>query len=381
MENEKNVTNGFFNELENTRPFLKMAFQGFPKSGKTYTASLIAIGLHKQIKSKKPIVFYDTERALKALKPLFDKNKIKVLTKETRTLADLVKTIQLCESGTSDILVIDSITHVWEKFVESYKEQKKRDRLQFQDWGILKPKWKKEFSDNLVQSKLHIIFTGRAGYEYDYLENEDGKKELHKSGVKMKAETETAYEPDVLVYMERFEDLIGKNKEVWRSAFVLERTNTIDSKTFKNPTFKDFKPCIDVLLNGCVNDNKEEETKDVFTQYDDKSTQRKIYLETIESCITYVFPGVSKEEKKVKIEVLNKVFSTTSWKQVEISDLKFLEQGSEILKEFNIEYIKSQKAKALEGLELNYEDTLKILDDCIINSRVIKPEDIFGEMK
>ena len=41
--------------------YAKMALFGFPKSGKTYTSAQIAIGLAKQIKSKKPVAFIDTE--------------------------------------------------------------------------------------------------------------------------------------------------------------------------------------------------------------------------------------------------------------------------------------------------------------------------------
>ena len=100
-----------------------------------------------------------------------------------------------------------------------YMRQYKRTRLQFQDWGIIKPIWKAKFSDHVLNSNLHIIFTGRVGYEYEDTIEEDertGKKrrEIHKSGVKMKAENETVYEPVLLVMMERYDDILGEKKEV-----------------------------------------------------------------------------------------------------------------------------------------------------------------------
>jgi len=52
-----------FKKLENNRPFLKMAFEGFAGDGKTYTATQIAIGVHKKIGSKKPVAIFDTEKA------------------------------------------------------------------------------------------------------------------------------------------------------------------------------------------------------------------------------------------------------------------------------------------------------------------------------
>ena len=55
----------FFMEVSNTKPYFKAAFEGFAGTGKTYTSAMVAIGLHKKIKSKKPIVMFDTEKLLK----------------------------------------------------------------------------------------------------------------------------------------------------------------------------------------------------------------------------------------------------------------------------------------------------------------------------
>jgi hypothetical protein len=45
-----------------------------------------------------------------------------------------------------------------------------------------------------------VIICGRAGYEYDYFEDDEGKKQLEKTGIKMKAETEMGFEPSLLVF-------------------------------------------------------------------------------------------------------------------------------------------------------------------------------------
>lgn len=361
----------FFSKLENTRPFLKMAFEGFPKSGKTFTSVQIAVGLHKMIKSSKPIVFFDTERALKALKPIFDENKIEVLVRESRSLADLVKTIDLCEQGTADILVIDSITHVWERFVESFKTEKKRSYISLPDWGILKPKWKREFSDRLVLSPVHIIFTGRAAYEYEDVTNEDtGKRESVKSGIKMRAEGETAYEPDMLVYMEKFEELLEKEKKIWRQATVMDRTNSIDGKTFKNPTFREFEPAIKILLNGTAKETKIEETIDTFPVLGDESTKRKIMLETAESLFTSMFPGQTTTEKKLKVDILEKAFETRSWKEVEIMKLENLRNGLFYLQEFHKRYEATDKKEFLDGKEISPKKIIALFDKTISEVKI-----------
>ena len=105
-------------------------------SGKTYTMAQVAIGVHKRIGSKKPIVYFDTEKAGRHLRRLFKEAGIEVLYKESRTLADLTATMKFCRDGGSDVLMIDSLTHVYENFLQAYQQQKGRNRLQFEDWGL-----------------------------------------------------------------------------------------------------------------------------------------------------------------------------------------------------------------------------------------------------
>ena len=180
-----------FKKLENNRPFAKIAFEGFAGDGKSYTTTLMAMGIHKMIKSEKPIAIFDTEKAFKALVPVFASNGIEaVVDDENRSLESLFQAIKWCEEGNADILIIDSITHVYEEFINAYMKQKNGTRLEFQDWGVIKPMWKEKFSTPFVKANVHILFTGRAGYEYTQEVNEQtGKKEITKSGIKMKAET------------------------------------------------------------------------------------------------------------------------------------------------------------------------------------------------
>lgn len=357
----------FFKKLANTRPFLKLAFEGFAGSGKTYTASQLAIGLHKTIKSKKPIVFYDTEKSLKALKPVFDKAGIEVLVKESRTLADLRTTMEMCEGGVADILVIDSITHVWENFMKAYMVEKKRTFLQMLDWTVLKPKWKEDFSDVLVNSHLHIIFTGRAGYEYDQQVNETtGKNEMVKSGIKMKVEGETEYEPDIVVLMEKAKLMKKSKMTLSRVATVIkDRTTLIDGKEFTNPTYKNFEPAINLLLLGTATKENAETNKDTFQDYEreqyKKKTEREIALEEIEGIIGQLFPGSTKDEKKIKADIVDSLFGTTSWKAVTGMPIATLQTAVNRLKTFKTEVTKYFKSIAEEGINPDFAHILDLL--------------------
>jgi len=329
----------FFMEVANTKPYFKAAFEGFAGSGKTYTSALVAIGLHQKIKSKKPVVMFDTEKAAKFLKRVFNEAGIELLVKESRTLADLKESMRLLrDQQVSDILIIDSISHVWEDTVESYKRKVGRTHLQFQDWGILKPMWKAEFSDPLVRDPYHIIMCGRAGFEYENEINADtGKREIYKSGVKMKVEGETAYEPDILVLMERFEEILGKDKKVYRQATIVkDRSTLIDGKTFMNPDFTNFEPAIDdMLANPVKREIVETDSTGLFKTEEDKREyvrKREIVLEKISNELVKAWPSTGAADKKKRIEASEIVFGTNSWEEIKIKKLSELDAGLETLK-------------------------------------------------
>lgn len=334
MDTTKKVNDDFFTEVSNNKPYFKAAFEGFAGSGKTFTAAQLVIGLHKKIKSTKPIVMVDTEKASKFLKPLFDEANIKLLVKESKSLTDLREAMKKCREGYSDIIIIDSLTHIYENFLEAYKVKTGHQRLQFQDWGIIKPTWKTEFSDPLVNDPYNLVFCGRAGYEYsNEIDAETGKREIYKSGVKMKVEGETAYEPDMLVLMERFEEMLGKEKKVWREATIVkDRSNLIDGKTFVNPTYSDFAPVIDAMLANASNEPTKpmgDDTQIIKTEEDKRAYLKKkdIILEKIGNEMTKYAPGQSAEVKQKRIELSEKVFLTNSWTEIETYSLKSLEDG------------------------------------------------------
>lgn len=349
-------TGGFFTSLDNAQPFFKAAFEGFAGSGKTYTMAQVAIGLHKRIGSTKPIVYFDTEKAGRHLRRLFKEAGIEVLYKESRTLADLTQAMKYCRDGGADILMLDSLTHVYENFLQSYQAQKGRNRLQFEDWGILKPKWKREFSEPFVRDRYHSLFCGRAGYEYSDEKVEDPntgkmKREIFKSGIKMKVEGETAYEPDMLILMERFEELLEDEKKVWREATVIkDRSTLLDGKTFKNPTYANFAPAIDYLLDEPVAARDTQETENDFDSDQAKREylkRRDIALETIEAVMVGGgIGGTSAAAKQHKVVALEKAYGTASWTAIKGMSPDKLENGLEVLKEYVASVKSDQEAAA-----------------------------------
>jgi hypothetical protein len=343
----------FFASIGNTKPYFKAAFEGFAGTGKTYTAAKIAIGLYKRVGSKKPVIIFDTEKAAKFLKSMFAAEGIEVLVRESRSLADLKETMARMREGASDLLIIDSISHVWEDFLKSYAEKVRRTRLEFQDWGVIKPTWKTEFSDPFVRDPYHIIMTGRAGYEYENeINKETGKREIYKSGVKMKVEGETAYEPDLLVLMERMQEMEGGSiKKVTRQGIVIkDRSTVIDGKVFENPGYKDFAPAIDVMLEAPepLQTSAERDAGTLFRTEEEKyewKQMKKRWLEEIENYLVSVWPSQAAAEKKLKIDAIQFAFNTMSWTVVESLRPEALEAGFAKVQEFVQKHIAFQSAE------------------------------------
>lgn len=354
---------GLFKPAEHTQAYLKAGFMGLAGAGKTHTASTVGIGLIQYLRdlgidyAQKPVYFLDTETGSDYVKPMFDKNGIKMMQAKTRAFSDLVPAVHEAEKEGS-LLLIDSITHFWTEFTESYARKRNRKRgLEFQDWAYLKSEWRR-FTDAYVNSSLHIIMCGRMGYEYDFFQNEEnGKKELEKTGVKMKAETETGYEPSILVLMERQMEFDSK-RQVRKSYILKERFNVIDGKEFTNPTFKHFLPHIELLNLGGkqlgVDTSRTSEgiIPDANSSRDWKyqQEQREIFLEKVQNLMTeHGISGRSDAGKQRVIELLKKHFLTSSWREVESYNLEQIKAGFDTLHhELNGSYYFEKPAKAAD---------------------------------
>ena len=323
-----------FKKSESTQAFLKMGLFGFAGSGKTTTASETAIGLVKMLQArglphaKKPAFFLDTETGSDYVEKRFAKAGIELHKSKTRCFADLVPAVDEAEKNAS-VLIVDSVTHFWREFTESYAKKRNRQRgLEFSDWAYLKKEWGR-FTDRYINSSAHIILCGRAGFDYEHFTDDAGKKQIEKAGVKMKAEGETGYEPSLLVYMEREMDM--DDKTVARIGHVLkDRFDLIDSKSFRNPTFNDFKPHVEALnLGGTQLGVEVERTSEDMIPRQDQTfqftrQQIEITLDEIQSLLTKHYPSTSQAEKKAKADLLEKHFGSRSWERIKTFSLEEL---------------------------------------------------------
>jgi AAA domain len=322
-----------FKKAEVTTSFLKLGMMGFAGSGKTFTATSIAIGLHKLAKSDKPIFFLDTETGSDWVKPRIEAAGIELFTAKTRAFRDLLQAVPDAE-GDASVLLVDSLTHFWVELTDAYMRKKNRTRLQFDDWAFLKAEWRK-FTDAFVNSNLHIIVCGRAGFEYDYSTDEEtGKKQLEKTGIKMKAEGEMGYEPSLLLLMERRMDMDTKTDHHFAKV-IKDRSTLLDGREFQNPTFEHFLPHVQCLNLGGrqlgVDTSRTSVGMIPADIRDNRATRRKIALDEIQDLIVIHHPGQSAAEKKAKAELLRTHFSA-SWAEMEsVMPLERLQKGYDTL--------------------------------------------------
>lgn len=309
-----------FKPAEMQASFLKMGLLGFAGSGKTWTASLVAMGLYKAALKKemayagRPVFFVDTESGSDYIVADFEAAEIPLMVLRTRAFSDLKDAMIEAERDAS-VLIIDSISHFWIEFQEAYKAKKGRKRgLEFSDWSIVKQEWRKAFTEPYLNSNLHIIMCGRAAWEYDNYTDDAGKRQIEKSGVKMSAEKEMGFEPSLLVYMEH--DTDPDTKKVSRKAIVMkDRFRVLDGKELPNPTFKSFVPHIEKLnwggRQGGVDTSRTSDHMIEPDHHDGRRFDRDIVLEEIKNLLTKHF-GSSQDDKRKVLDLKEAAFGTAS---------------------------------------------------------------------
>lgn len=321
---------------------------GFQGSGKTYTATLIANGLldiiYKLTGEKAKCAFFDTENGSDFVAPMFEHAGYELVVARSRAFVDLVKAFKVAKEAGAEVMIIDSISHVWRDVMESYMEEKGRSRLEFHDWSQIKTRWR-QYVDLFITFPMHVIVCGRAGYEYAFEENEDGKKELRKTGTKMKVEGEFGYEPSLVLEMTS----VRRDKDGKRGAGVIEnvctvlkdRSDKINGMEFVSPTFQDFGPHWDYLALGgehCAVDITRNSRELFRTAGEWNWRKRKIdhdaLIEDIKGEFVRAGLGSSAKEKAFKAHISLECFGTDNWVRIENElNSQVLKEGVELMQD------------------------------------------------
>ena len=226
-----------FRKAKAEQAALQMGVYGPAGSGKTFTSLLLAEGLGRV--TKKRVAYIDTEHGTdfyckavpaRAVHPeAFDFDAL-----YTRSLTEIAAAVQSIDTNEHGVVVIDSVTHLWEAAMAAYAGKKTSvDSIPMHAWGKIKKPYK-DLMAFLLSSPLHVILCGRQGTEYA---TDEETEELKAVGVKMKAEGETPYEPHILIRMEAIKP--KKANEVAQIVAYAEkdRTGVLAGRSFINPTF------------------------------------------------------------------------------------------------------------------------------------------------
>jgi hypothetical protein len=342
---------GMLTALGTGQGYLKAGFLGFQKSGKTYTAAELAIGVRQFFKLPGPIAMFDTEGGAEYVAVRIKRETgLDLVGVRARAFDDMVAFGHECVQAGVAVAIVDSVTHTWRELCDAYLKQVNERRalyakakgwkftpqrtLEFQDWGTVKGLWNDRWTEFYLNSPLHLIICGRAGYEYDFEETEEGRKELVKTGVKMRTEGEFGFEPSLLVEMERTHVGEGRRAKLGRLATVIgDRFGVLDGATCVNPTFKFFLPHVRLLKPGAhapvdtavkTDAGVDEEGGDAWAR---ERRTRQILAEEIQGELVAAYPGQTSPEKQAKARLLHELFGTRSWTAVESLDSGKLRDG------------------------------------------------------
>lgn len=310
-----------FKPAENQSAYLKAGWQGFQGSGKTFTMAQVARGLWKKYGLKKPVFFLDTETGSDFLIPDFKKDGVPLMVSKSSSFVDLAEAIRVAERDAS-ILLIDSLTHFWRTLTKSWLESKGKEQLGMRGIMVCKEKWADGFTLPFVNANVHIMFTGRAGYEFD----DNGEGGIVKVGTKMKVEGETAFEPSLLVEMVSVQtgDLKKGTKAITNKAVVLkDRFNVINGKVFDEPSFTDFLPHIELLNLGGAHVGVEpgSDSKQIFAgdanDWGTRKQERDILVAEMKGMLDRHMPGAAGDQKKARLDFVYRHLKVNSWEMAQ----------------------------------------------------------------
>ena len=91
--------------------------------------------------------------------------------------------IDACEKAGMEVIIIDSMSHEWDGKGGILEEKDRMSGNSFTNWGKLTPRHN-SFVDRILRSSCHVVATLRAKQDYILVENEKGRQEPKKIGMK-----------------------------------------------------------------------------------------------------------------------------------------------------------------------------------------------------
>jgi hypothetical protein len=236
-----------FQKPQPLKAALKIAMFGSAGAGKTFTALLVAEGLARHTGKRVAVcdteqgtAFYGQEVPQRSVhQAAFDFDVL-----HSRSITEVLAAVRALDPTRHGVLVVDSITHLWDACKAAYGGKLNRNgAIPFNAWTAIKKPYR-ELMHFLLATPMHVIICGRQGVEYG---EDEATGELAALGYKMRAEGETAYEPDLLLRLEQHRP--KRKAPVIPTAFVeKDRTGLLAGKAIEWPQYDNVaKPLLPLL--------------------------------------------------------------------------------------------------------------------------------------
>jgi hypothetical protein len=209
-----------------------------------------------------------------------------------------IEAIKICEDAGMEVIIIDSITHIW-KGQGGILEYQNALGGRYQDWAKATPLYQR-FLAAILQSKSHVITTNRKKQGYNMI-TEGNKTKVEKAG--LDDEIRDGYEYEMTVALE-----IVNDKHLARAS--KDRTGLFVDK----PEFVITVETGSAILNWC-NQGKENPATSKKSTPDQLTLQKKIELcETVEALLELYKAQTPQNQQKYSVLFTNKrkVFVTTA---------------------------------------------------------------------
>ncbi len=163
-------------KAERKKARIKMALQGPSGSGKTYSSILLAKGLAGDLSK---VCIIDTENNSADLYAhMGDFNVLNL--KPPYTPERYIQAIETAEKAEMDVIITDSLSHAWENLLEYHSSLSGNS---FANWRKVTPR-QRSLITKILSADAHVIATMRVKQDYVLTENDKGKLEPQKVGLK-----------------------------------------------------------------------------------------------------------------------------------------------------------------------------------------------------
>lgn len=299
--------------------YLKTSIDGLNGSGKTWTSGLLASGLAKEYGNGRPVVVFDSEDRWRFLKALvFDPEQIPLIVIRGRSMVGLRDALAVAKAEKASVFVGDQLSTPWMELVSSFSYDD--GRLPIERFQQVRRTWNEAVFD-FQDGPFHAIGCGRLGYNWERVENEDGKMELLQGDSKFNAGggNNFGYECDLELEMRRKKRSLVKFLQRKASVehvcdVIKDATSILNGQQF---TFPDFvggyklggyravlgaiRPHVEFLQKVEASPVNRTSSKEMLiagkSEWQQDQTQRAIVIQEFDQNLEMAFGGMTAQAK------------------------------------------------------------------------------------